>query len=185
MEFAPLAPLADPDAIEDGFNVAGAFTAMVLEMEPGPTTMAMLASIDDSALDAAERTMVLQAWERQHAWLQVQTQKAVVAVAGREAASSDDWVREEVACAVGLSSNAAGQRVHVARTLLSLFPATVAALERGELQWRHALAMVEFCGDLDSELAAAIEQRVLAKAGRPNAVSIPSRIEARCACRRS
>ena len=162
MEFAPL---ADPAAVEDGFNVAGAFTTMVLEMEPGPTTMAMLASIDDSALDATERTMVLQAWERQLAWLMAQTQKAVVAVAGLAAESSDDWVREEVACAVGLSSNAAGQRVHVARTLLSLFPATVAALECGELPWRHALAMVEFCGDFDSEHAAAIEQRLLAKAG--------------------
>ncbi|MDQ1541906.1 MAG: hypothetical protein QOH29_2632 [Actinomycetota bacterium] len=162
MEFATL---ADPADVEDGFNDAGAFTTMVLDMEPGPTMMSMLGSIDDSALDAAERTMVLQAWERQHAWLMVQTQKMVVAVAGLEAESSDDWVREEVACAVGLSSSAAGQRVHVARTLLSLFPATVAALERGELSWRHALAMVEFCGDFDSEHAAAIEQRLLAKAG--------------------
>jgi hypothetical protein len=161
MEFATL---ADPDLVEDGFNVAGAFTTMVLEMEPGPTTMSMLGSIDDSALDTAERTMVLQAWERQLAWLMVHMQKAVVSVAGLEAATSDDWVREEVACAVGLSSNAAGQRVHVARTLLSLFPATVAALECGQLQWRHALAMVEFCGDFDTEHAAAIEQRVLAKA---------------------
>ncbi|MDQ1463444.1 MAG: hypothetical protein QOC73_385 [Actinomycetota bacterium] len=140
MEFATL---ADPADVEDGFNDAGAFTTMVLDMEPGPTMMSMLGSIDDSALDAAERTMVLQAWERQHAWLMVQTQKMVVAVAGLEAESSDDWVREEVACAVGLSSSAAGQRVHVARTLFSLFPATVAALERGELSWRHALAMVE------------------------------------------
>jgi hypothetical protein len=74
MVFAPLAELADSAVVEDGFNVAGAFTTMVLEMEPGPTTMAMLASIGDAALDDTERTMVMQAWERQHAWLMAQTQ---------------------------------------------------------------------------------------------------------------
>src|SRR5437016_6332123 len=85
----------DVDGLVDGFNAAGAFTAMVLELEPGPAAMALLASIDPATLNFDERVEMLAAWERQLGWVQAQAQKTLVAVAGPAPVNADDWVREE------------------------------------------------------------------------------------------
>jgi len=167
MRFQPCADLnVDPDeVVVDGYNEAHAFTEMVLGFEPGPSTMALLSSIDIAALDTYERACVLKAWERQQAWLMGQIQHVTVGVAGLAATSDDDWVREEVACVLGFAPDSVGQRIWVARTLVGKLPATMAALEFGEISWRHAYAAAELCGNLDGETAEIIEQRVLKRAG--------------------
>jgi hypothetical protein len=157
--------LADDVVLEDGFNDDSAFIDMVLALEPGPTTMALLCSIELASLDPYDRVLVLRAWERQQAWVMARTQGAILAITGEVRSSDDDWSREEVACALQLSNDAAGQRIYVARTLARLLPDTLRHLAQGLLGWRHALAIVDACADLDPETAAMVEQRVLKLAG--------------------
>jgi len=66
---------------------------------------------------------------------------------------------------LGLSPDSVGQRVCIARTLVGNLPATMAALEFGDIPWRHAYAVAELCREVDAETAALIEQRVLKRAG--------------------
>lgn len=142
----------------------GSFVAWALELPPGPESLAMLCSLDAEALTAAERVLVLQAWERQHAWLSARLQAATVAVAGPEPVTADDWAQDEVAAALRLSSRSAQNRVHLARTLTEELPGLTKLLHAGEVSFRHALAAVELCAGLPHEAVAAVEKRVLPKA---------------------
>ncbi|HET9187133.1 MAG TPA: hypothetical protein VFN80_04220, partial [Acidothermaceae bacterium] len=118
----PAAETPDVDDVDvnDGVGVdapAGSFVGWVLELPPGPQSLALLCSLDAGTLTARERLMVLQAWERQHAWRSAQLQAATVAAAGPEPTTADDWARDEVAAALRLSTGAARNKVHLARTL--------------------------------------------------------------------
>jgi Domain of unknown function (DUF222)/HNH endonuclease len=130
-------------------------------MEPGPAAMAWLGSVHPMQLEEFDRVALVAEWERQLSWLMAQTQVALVAVAGPDPTLGDDWVREEVGCALGLSSRAAGARIAIARALCGTLPATLAMLGTGALGWRHALAVVEECGGLDGPTAAAVQAAVL------------------------
>jgi hypothetical protein len=151
--------------IDDAVNETGAFELMVFGLQPGPSTMALLASIDPAVLDPYDRLCLLQAWERQNAWLMAQQQVAMIGLIGPGPKLDSDWVREEVACGLRISGDAAGHRMHVARVLHRQLPATTAALAAGQLLWQHAKAIVDACAELDPELSALVEQRVLARAG--------------------
>jgi hypothetical protein len=120
-----------------------------------------LGAIDPAELDAAGRVRLVQAWERQHAWISAQQQAALVDVAGIEPATPDDFAREEVATALGLSGRSAANRLRTARMLLDTLPGTYAALGAGQLSVWHALAMVEECGPLDRATAEQVETAVL------------------------
>jgi len=151
--------------IDDAVNEPGAFELMVFGLQPGPATMALLASIDPAVLDPYDRVCLLQAWEQQNAWLMAQQQVAMIGLVGPGPKLDSDWVREEVACGLRISGDAAGHRMHVARVLHRQLPATTAALVAGEVLWQHATAIVDACAELDPELCALVEQRVLARAG--------------------
>lgn len=150
---------------DDAVNEPGAFELMVFGLQPGPATMALLASIDPSVLDPYDRICLLQAWERQNSWLMAQQQVAMIGLVGGGPKLDSDWVREEVACGLRISGDAAGHRIHVARVLHRQLPATTAALVSGQLLWQHATAIVDACAELDPELCPLVEQRVLARAG--------------------
>jgi hypothetical protein len=134
-------------------------------MEPGVEALAILQAIDPAGFPEAERLLILQAWERQHAWLCACQQAVLAAVAGPEPTNADDWVVEEIAAALKLSSVAARQRVHTARTVTRELPGTQEMLAAGEISFRHALAAVDLCGPLAPAGRAAVEARVLPKAG--------------------
>ena len=59
---------------------------------------------------------------------------------------------------------AAGARVHLAEELVERLPATLAALQRGEIDLPKARAVVDAVAPLDAQTAAAVEARVLARA---------------------
>lgn len=145
----------------DGERVEhGVVLSQLLDIEPGPAAMAVLGGIDPGGLDAAGRVALVQAWERQHAWLCAQQQTALAAAAGPQP-TGDDWVQDEIAAAIRLSGRAAQQRIHVARMLTQCLPKTRALLAAGVLSWRHALAMVDASGRLDRRMTDALETRVL------------------------
>ena len=157
--------MPDPDRglgaeVVDGFDApAGSLAGWLVELPPGPQTLSWLASLASESLDAAERLLVLKAWERAHAWISAQLAAATVAVAGPEPTTRDDWVQDEVAACLRLSTRAAHNKVHLARVLIEEMPATFDLLEAGEITWRHAMAVVEECAGLDRAQAAAVQAR--------------------------
>jgi hypothetical protein len=143
----------------------------LLDVEPGPAAMAMLCSIDPDRRDTEDKLLILRAWERQAAWLTARQHAAMCEVAGPEALIHDDPVRDEVAAALGLSRQAADNRIHVARTLADTLSGTRELLEAGQISTRHAMVMVDECGALDKPTAENIERRVLANAPHQTAAA--------------
>ncbi len=154
------------EVVDDGVDApAGSLFSWVFELPPGPEAMSLLCSIDAASLDDFDRVRLVQAWERQHAWLSARQQEALVAAAGPKPANGDDWAVEEVAAAIKISGRAARGRVEAARVIVGSLPATREALEFGEVSLRHALAVVDEVALLDDDQAREVESRVVPGAG--------------------
>jgi hypothetical protein len=144
----------------------GSSLESLLMMEPGPAAMVMLCSIDASRLDADDRLTVIEAWRRQEAWVAAASQASIVAAAKPCGPSREDaqWQQEIVARALRLPVGTATDRVETARVLTEKLPATLMALEFGDISYWHAHVLAETCADLDDVSATAIEARVLPNA---------------------
>ena len=79
--------------------------------------------------------------------------------------SQDRWVREEVGCALRLSGLTAQRRLAIAQTLTGVLAETGQALHRGRIGYLHAMTLAEATYPLDAETAAAVQARVLPRAG--------------------
>ncbi len=110
------------------------------------------------------RVDALVALERHLAWL-AGMQQRVLAVMAADDASEDRWVREEVGCALRLSAVTAQRRLAVAETLVGTLVETGRALHRGRISYLHAMTLAEAVYPLDASTAAAVEARVLRRAG--------------------
>ncbi len=157
----------------------------LLTVEPGPAAIAMLCSVDPARRSTRDKLLILRAWERQAAWLAARQHAAMADTAGPEALIHDDPVRDEIAAALGLSRQAADNRIHVARTLADTLPATRELLEAGEITPRHAMVMVDECGALDNATAEQIEKRVLANAPHQTAAAFRRAVRRAVDCRRA
>ena len=135
-----------------------------LDLEPGPTAMAILGGIDPARLDRAGRVAYMTAWDRQNSWVNARVQAATVAVAGPEPATDDDWAGDEIGVALKMSARGVSQRVHLARMLTQSLPGTQQLLASGQISMRHALAMVELCAPAPAAVLPEVESRVLTKA---------------------
>ena len=143
-----------------GGNGLGARVVALLAAFPGIETLTGLVAIDPADLNQSSRIDYLSALERQSAWLQAVMQRAIVAVAGTQASSSegiwdgiDDAEREDVATALRLSGSTAQMRIDVARTLVNHLPNTCSALAMGEISASHATVIAK-------ETAAAIRNGI-------------------------
>lgn len=115
---------------------------------PSATVLAQLAAIDPLSLPMAARIDYLEALERQKSWLQALMQRAIIAVAGREASESDDPIygideaeREDISTALRLSPASAQHQIDIARALTNYLPNTCSALATGEISSAHATAI--------------------------------------------
>jgi hypothetical protein len=77
-----------------------------------------------------------------------------------------DWVDEEVACVLRVSSRTAGDRLGTAERLVTLFPDTLAALAAGEVSLPHALRLSDGTFGLDDDITSKVEAAVLPRAAR-------------------
>ncbi|MGH3095971.1 MAG: DUF222 domain-containing protein, partial [Streptosporangiales bacterium] len=125
-----------------------------------------LAGIDPGSVSLDDQVTLLQLAERSKAAVEAWQQRVLAAVEYGDGRDRDDWVREEVACALGIAINTAGSRLAVARGLCNRFPATLAGLAAGAVAYGQARALVEETDHLDDDLARRVEQRVLPKAER-------------------
>jgi hypothetical protein len=74
-----------------------------------------------------------------------------------------EWAVDEVMVALGVSSQHAAGLLADSITLAEQLPATLTALEAGEISWAHARAMAEIVGPVKDEARAEVEARLLAR----------------------
>jgi hypothetical protein len=120
----------------------------LLSAIPSAKVLAELAAIDPHTLELAARIDYLSALERQTSWLQALMQRAIIAVAGRQASESNDPIygideaeREDVSTALRLSPTSAQNKIDIARALTNHLPNTCSALAVGEISTAHATAI--------------------------------------------
>jgi hypothetical protein len=111
---------------------------------------------------------LIRAWERADAWLQARKQRALAAVVEatiRTNSSRDgDQARFEVGAALRLSPNTAADRTWVADRLTTRLPATLAALEAGDISYWQAHTLVHAVAELPDDVATVVEATVLGRA---------------------
>ncbi len=131
---------------------------------PGPDAVAALSLLDPAGLSHGGRVDALVALERHLAWL-AGMQQRLLAVMAADDRSEDRWVREDVGCALRLSPLTAQRRLAVAETLAQTLPEAGRALRRGRISYLHAMTLAEATYGLDADVASAVEERVLRRAG--------------------
>ena len=120
----------------------------------------------------ADRLDLLIGWERTRAWVDAQQQSLLAALAEdpdfapTADPSARHWVREEVACALRLSPQTAAARLADAADLTSRLPATLAAVQCGQITLPHARALLDAVRTLPDPAASAVETTVLTRAAR-------------------
>ena len=149
--------------------------AKVINSAPGPESMQQLLEIDKTDLSPADRVDFLKCWQRQVSWVTFQEQEAVLYVSGshyQEKAGEfdvDSEGREEVSAAMRLAPATSQDKIDVARTLFTNLPATVSALNAGEIPTQTATviakeAAIALRAGLSQEAIQIIEERALAHA---------------------
>jgi Domain of unknown function (DUF222) len=86
----------------------------------------------------------------------------------REGIAVADGAAEEVAAERGMNTTTAAIQMSLAHNMVSRLPATMAALEAGEIDYVRAKAMTELTAVLTGEQARLVEQKVLAQGSRAN-----------------
>src|ERR1700731_479687 len=112
-------------------------TRSVEGMRPGPELACVLAGVDLCAVDGCEVVEVLKAGRRLASWAASLEVRAAAELERRTVASDGDDAVEFVTCeieaALTLTSMAAGNLMHLARSLTQRLPATLAALSDGRI----------------------------------------------------
>lgn len=142
------AGVSDAGVSDSGAEQVNERIIALLAAIPSAKVLAELASIDPQGLPLAARIDYLTALERQTSWLQALMQRAIIAVAGRQASESDDPIygvdeaeREDISTALRLSPTSAQHKIDIARALTNYLPNTCSALAVGEISTAHATAI--------------------------------------------
>src|SRR5437016_825361 len=96
-------------------------------VRPTVVGLAQLGSTDFGALSQKQRVDALLVLEQHRAWMEG-LQQQVLAEVSLGDTSEDKWIKEEVACALGLSPVTAGARLKNAEQLCTRLPATLGLL---------------------------------------------------------
>lgn len=143
-------------------------------MDAGPAKAggvlhARLDGIDLRAADTDARLAVLVDYERCAGQLAAREYEVLALLDPGGRGSGDDWVREDVAAALGIAPGTARMRLAVARTLYHRLAATWRLLHDGALGVVHARVLAVAVEDyrLTDEQAAVVEEWVLRKPDLP------------------
>src|SRR5213080_3268369 len=130
-----------------------------------PTVVALveLGSTDFHSLSQKERVDALLVLEQHRAWLDG-LQQQVLAEVSLGDTSEDKWIKEEVACALGLAPQTAGARLKNAEQLCTRLPATLGLLLDGRISEPQARAVTEASFVLADDRLAGFEESVLKRA---------------------
>src|SRR6202045_5233348 len=137
----------------------------VAGMLPGPELASVLACVDLSALDGFEVVEVLKAGRRLASWAAALEVRAAAELERRTVASDGDDAVEFVPCeveaALTLTSVAAGNLMHLARSLTERLPATLAALAGGRIDVAKARVICDGTHLTSPGVAEFVENAVL------------------------
>lgn len=120
-----------------------------LSTKPGPEMMQQLLMVNKSDLSPADRVDYLKCWQRQSAWVSLQEQNAMLFVSGshyQECAGEFDVEqdsREDVSAAMRLSPATSQDKIDVARVLFNNLPATISALDSGDIPVQTATVIAK------------------------------------------
>ena len=134
---------------------------------PGSAVVASLAVLEPERMSAPARVDALIAYEQVTAWLQARQLRVLAVMAADPMLSSvapeldKRWVKEDVRAALGESAVGAGNRLDLATQLTTQLPATLTALEHGQLTMRQARHLADAVLDLDDAPARAVQTAVL------------------------
>ena len=118
-------------------------------------------------MSAPARVDALIAYEQVTAWLQARQLRVLAVMAADPMLSciapelDKRWVKEDVRAALGESAVGAGNRLDLATQLTTQLPATLTALEHGQLTMRQARHLADAVLDLDDAPARAVQTAVL------------------------
>ena len=158
-----------PPSVVDALMAPADVAAWATSVAPGPDLAGPLAVIDPARIDAAARIVLLVALERQMCWLHAAQQRVLAALDGEpltwSGGASADFTQEQVGAALRLSPGTAADRLAIARVLTEKLPTTSERLARGEITYLQAKSLAEAVAPFADEIAAAIEQRALRRAG--------------------
>src|SRR5690349_6166083 len=118
---------------------------------------------DPHELNLDQRLCALSEAEREIAHLQARSTRLVAAIIDDPCTGTPapllekEYVREELRTLLHETAVSINNRIEFARTLTTRLPATLAALEHGELSHRHARLLVEAIAGLPDADAAAVE----------------------------
>jgi hypothetical protein len=76
-------------------------------------------------------------------------------------AAVSEWAVDEVAVALSITEEAAARLLADSLRLVSRLPATLAALERGEITWQHAQVLTDLVSGLSDDVRPVAERRLL------------------------
>jgi len=142
----------EPDCAASVADLLGATPSELLDQlevePPGVWMLSVLDHLREEQLCDREHERVLGCWERSLAWANLRRAEAVVRAAESQETVSgpfgtDDFGPETVALITGATVTAATGELHTARRVLRELPGTRSALERGEISWAMARAVVE------------------------------------------
>src|SRR3984957_6856549 len=131
-----------------------------------------LADDDPTLLSAEQRVDALVAIAALQAQLAGREQRLLAAAATDPSAAPDwlsaadgrQWIREELACALTVSAEVVGARLHTARTLVERLGDMLRFLDAGRPDYYRARIIADAVTGLDDETAAAVQARVLLRA---------------------
>lgn len=130
---------------------------------------ARLDEVDLAVADTDARLEVLVDYERCAAQLAARQYQVLTLLDPGDGGSGDDWVREDVAAALGIAPDTARGRLGLARTLYHRLAATWRLLHDGTLGLAHARALAVAVEEyrLTDEQVAVVEEWVLRKPDLP------------------
>jgi len=144
--------------------------SVLASLPPGAALASVLGLVDPVGVDDFDLVDVIAACERQAAWAAAVQATAVAELAGRAVfagrrVEARRLAGMEVAARLRLSPSTGEHRVVVAQTLVAILPATLAALHRGEIDYRKAAVLAEAALGLSAEQARQVEGLTLPQAG--------------------
>lgn len=125
----------------------------LLSDRPGSWMCAVLDELRGRLTTPLQHEKYLQCWERLMPWLQLRRAEAVAAAADCQERIEgplgvDDFGADVVALITGQTKTTATNDVVTARSLIRELPGCYSALDRGDITWQMARAVVEATGEL-------------------------------------
>jgi hypothetical protein len=152
-----------PPSIADALDRPDQAAAALTLLEPGPSAVSALGALFASRLSDAGLMDALVAVERQLAMLAAKQQEFLAEIARRDP-DGDEYLRDEVPCALKLAPATAQDRLDTAVALTSRLWDTRELMDAGRLSYVHGRILASATEHLSDDVTAKVQARVLRRA---------------------